>query len=242
MEFDFDDFYNEPCFDERFEEIKNNLRQTVKKEILDEVEKLKKENEELKVIKNNFDDEVNKVRREYNRKAWELECKYQEDLEKVKKAPLNELIELCSKTYYDFSKNFDYVPKCDKCNEDRKIVFIDPYNRKHSFDCVCNKIELKGLKIDEHRIDGISEVNFKNGELSMFCSFNWKTCGEDTPAYYLNGNYFNKDLVLSKFEERSFLKFLKDKRTNVWGIYFDNLEEAEKCKVYLEAHPELWNN
>ena len=52
-----EDFYNEgpSDFDIAIEEFKEGLRKTVKEEILNEMSRLKKENEELQEVKKNFD-------------------------------------------------------------------------------------------------------------------------------------------------------------------------------------------
>lgn len=47
MYYEFDDYFEPGEFDEKIEELKNELRESVKKEINDEIEKLRKENKEL---------------------------------------------------------------------------------------------------------------------------------------------------------------------------------------------------
>lgn len=49
------DYFEPGEFDEKIEELKNELRESVKKEINDEIEKLRKENKELQGIKRNFE-------------------------------------------------------------------------------------------------------------------------------------------------------------------------------------------
>ena len=47
MYYGFDDYFEPGEFDEKIEELKNELRESVKKEINDEIEKLRKENKEI---------------------------------------------------------------------------------------------------------------------------------------------------------------------------------------------------
>lgn len=50
-----ENFFEPGEFDEKIEELKNELRESVKKEINDGIEKLRKENKELQDIKKNFE-------------------------------------------------------------------------------------------------------------------------------------------------------------------------------------------
>ena len=66
----YDDFYNEPSeADIYIEELKDKIRTEVKEDIINELEKLRKENKELQDVKNN----INKLEKEYNQKKNELE-------------------------------------------------------------------------------------------------------------------------------------------------------------------------
>ena len=47
MYYGFDDYFEPGEFDEKIEELKNELRESVKKEINDEIQKLRKENKEI---------------------------------------------------------------------------------------------------------------------------------------------------------------------------------------------------
>lgn len=58
------DYFEPSEFDEKIEELKNELRESVKKEINDEIEKLRKENKELQGIKRNFES----VKKDFERK------------------------------------------------------------------------------------------------------------------------------------------------------------------------------
>ena len=63
------DYFEPGEFDEKIEELKNELRESVKKEINDEIEKLRKENKELQGIKRNFES----VKKDFERKKDECD-------------------------------------------------------------------------------------------------------------------------------------------------------------------------
>ena len=63
------DYFEPSEFDEKIEELKNELRESVKKEINDEIEKLRKENKELQGIKRNFES----VKKDFERKKDECD-------------------------------------------------------------------------------------------------------------------------------------------------------------------------
>lgn len=230
------DFYDEERFDEAFEEIKDNVRETVKKEILEEITRLRKENSELKAIKKDFDSKVNEFKWDYENKKRELERKYQEDVKALKKAPLKELIELCQQSYYIVTRNWNKPPKCDKCNDQRQLVMIDAYGREHTCRCVCDVSVISGLEIEEKYINGISQISYRNGELIMFCGFEWRSTEE---GGYIHGTYFDKDSIFYSYDEEKIKAKLND-RKHYTELYFINKEDAEKYLEYLKTRPELW--
>lgn len=64
---DDEDYFGPSEFDEKIEELKNELRESVKKEVKDELEKLREENKKLQGIKENFES----IKEDYERKKAE---------------------------------------------------------------------------------------------------------------------------------------------------------------------------
>ena len=62
MFYDEEQFFGGGEFDEEIEQLKETLKKSVRKEVLDELEKLRAENKELQGIKANFE----KIKRDYN--------------------------------------------------------------------------------------------------------------------------------------------------------------------------------
>jgi len=62
---DDEDYFGSSEFDAKIEELKNELRKSVKKEVKDELEKLREENKKLQGIKENFES----IKEDYNDSA-----------------------------------------------------------------------------------------------------------------------------------------------------------------------------
>ena len=121
-----EDFYNEgpSDFDIAIEEFKEGLRKTVKEEILNEMSRLKKENEELQEVKEN----CGKIKQDYEDKKKELEREKDNlnyTLSRKKFEELTTITGLSEHIYYiDYDSG--YGPKCDKCDDNREIHFKSP--------------------------------------------------------------------------------------------------------------------
>lgn len=135
-----EDFYNQgpSDFDIAIEEFKEQLRKIVKKEILDEMAHLKKENEKLQDVKKNFEE----IKQDYERKKKHFEDEEHNLTYTLARKKINELIELADlhQECYCIDTVYGYVPKCDKCDENRKIYFKSPSGRDCEEECpVCGK-------------------------------------------------------------------------------------------------------
>lgn len=142
-----DDFYYEPSeFEQQVESFKESLLNAVKEEIKEEMERLRKENAELQEIKKNFD----QIKADYREKEWVLENKMKEASQEAAKARLNELMKQFEVILY--RADWDYVtgPKCDRCNEHRKIEFTSPSGKAMTESCACaekTKVHKPGMMI-----------------------------------------------------------------------------------------------
>jgi len=136
----FEDFYNEgpSDFDIAIEEFKEGLRKTVRDEYVKEMTRLKKENEELQEVKKNWA----QIQMEYQFKEEKFNREKSEIERELARKKINELIELADlhQECYYIDTVYGYVPKCDKCDEKRKIYFKSPSGRNCEEECpVCGK-------------------------------------------------------------------------------------------------------
>ena len=128
-----EDYFELGEFDEKIEELKDALRNSVKQEIKDEVDRLRKENEELRDVKNNFE----KIKRDFERKKSECEREMQEAERKARRARISELMELYKITMWRVDWALQYKEKCDECNDERHIQVTLPSGKIVDDDCKC---------------------------------------------------------------------------------------------------------
>ena len=135
---DCEDYYEPSEFDEKVDEFKDYLRGSVKDEIKKELEDLKKENQSLQHIKENWD----KLEREQKQKLNELKDKLSACKADASRKRLDELFKETGMDVilYRVDWNSVYPPKCDKCDKDRLLHFVSPLGKPMAEECDCTKM------------------------------------------------------------------------------------------------------
>ena len=121
---DFDDYYEPSEFEQQVEEFKDSLRRSVKQETQELIERLRKENEELRSVRDNWE----KVKRSYEKKQRELQNEIYTCKQNASRMRLDQLFEECDMNvilYSPYSYSV-YTTKCDKCDDDRYIHYKSP--------------------------------------------------------------------------------------------------------------------
>lgn len=133
--FDWEDeeFYEESQYAEEVENLCEAIRRSVKKEILDEMNRLKTENEKLQGIKEHFDE----VKREYERKKAQCDMAIATAEANARRARLEEIIEDHRIIRWKVESRYGYGPKCNKCDKNRKIQIKLPSGRVVDDNCKC---------------------------------------------------------------------------------------------------------
>ena len=135
------DYYEEPYYepsiaDEIFAEYLNKMKNALTESTKYQIEKIKIENEELK--------EENKRLHE---KQHQVAVKERELLEKEKtlekefyRKKFSELLKPFTDNYEGYYANSTYkkVNKCEKCDDERKIIYTSLYGEEIKRDCLCN--------------------------------------------------------------------------------------------------------
>lgn len=150
------DYFEPGEFDEKIEELKNELRESVKKEINDEIEKLRKENKELQGIKRNFES----VKKDFERKKDECDRAIQAAEYKAKQARLKELMEHFKVTLWAVDLDYWYKKKCDKCDKYRRIQVTLPSGKVVDDECSC-RVSKKVYYPKENALYELCERNRK---------------------------------------------------------------------------------
>lgn len=222
----------------QFDELVENITSKAKKGFIDRLNKLEKENQELQEIKANYNGKLHQLEREYNDKKWELEKEYKEKERKLYHRPIDEIFPLVSKTYYYAETKDDYVPKCDKCNDDRMFVYVDPLNQVHEFPCSCNKKVFSGYETKEKQVKFIDEISIRNGKPFLWVTFNLRKFGESNDDCYISGTFFDKDKIISKDKLEDIMSKYKNQnelidRYKPTEYYFENKEDCELFISFL---------
>lgn len=214
--YDYEDYYEPSEFDEKIEEFKNCLRKSVKAETQELIKNLEKENKELCYIRDNWD----KVKQEYEDKVAELERETKHAENNAKRARFEELFEATGMSVILYKPVCEYVrkPKCDKCDDKRKIHFLSPSGKNMTKYCECatiyRKYNPKAYYLCEFRIN-----RDNNGyPLSMW----FKKCGDD--GYIYDGGFYYRYI----YNEESF-EYVKE--NHPYDAYF---RDEEKCQEYCD--------
>lgn len=134
----FDDFYdNSSEIEALTEEFKDSLLKSVKEEFLNEMDRLRKENAELKEFK------LKKA--EYDSQLRELKRSKELEIEQIRKeAEKKRLMDVLKDNFMETAYYSQYTwkykyDKCDKCDENRCIHFKSPSGRELSEPCSCSE-------------------------------------------------------------------------------------------------------
>jgi hypothetical protein len=131
----YEDFFNEGPSD--YELFMNDLKETLKKSIKDEfikeMDKLRAENKRLQDVKENFE----QIKLDYAHKEQELKAREQDmekNLARKKIMELATIADMKAQIYY-IDDDTAYLPKCDKCDENRLIHFKSPTGKDCTEPC-----------------------------------------------------------------------------------------------------------
>lgn len=162
-----DDFYNEPSeFETQVEEFKEGLARAIRSEFLEEMERLKEENRNLREIRENFE-----------RKKSECDRVMHEAEDKARRMRVEELMERYSIFLWRPKCKFLYGPKCDKCDKHREIEVVLPSGKTVEDECQCGKSMMKVMFPE--RMVRCELADRDRGIAAWYIA-----CGEDGDRYY----------------------------------------------------------
>lgn len=205
-----DEFYVEPSeFEMQVDELKQSLMNSVKEEYKAEMDRLRKENEELQSVKVRMDE----IKREHKKSLCELSEAKRDALNIVRREKLSKLLEcLYVRVYVPYSYR-EELPKCDKCNERRLIEFKSPSGKQMTEDCSCKAGDKK------YRVEEKVCVEFASNDGKV-------------SAWYKPSDYKDSDhMVSSDYMEKLYDEVPFEKIKNYWVAFFLN---KDKCQAYCD--------
>ena len=159
------DYFHEPTeFEQEVDSFKEALRGSVKKEIADELEKLratvKEQGEKLKNLA------ALEAAAKADKKAYEWKMGHAERfaMDKVKKEGIRKLLDVLAEPRYRIDTERRSQPKCNKCNEDRKLEYTTPRGRVAYEPCECAATTL--VWVVEEQL--VHEITKRYGELIVW--------------------------------------------------------------------------
>ena len=223
----FDNTSDEELFDDTSEferlmdDFKKSLLQSVKKQFLDEMERLRRENENLQKVKL----ELNKIKKEYEQKKWQLEIERGNLEQKIRRERIAELFRGVQVVMY--RADYEYVErqKCNKCDENRKIHFKTPLGRDMYELCECANKDIRYIPVQYIANSFEYRDSCNKDKLNIW----YKPYGKDGNSMILDeiGVIYNPRMDFSELNRyRTFFKTEKDCQA-----YCDWLNEKEKAEV-----------
>lgn len=136
-------------YDEKVEEFKQTLRETVRADIQKELKHLRASNAEMSDKLR----DLNKLTRE----AETAKLRYERELESAKKSAkadvmresAEELLRVLSAPAYRVTFEWNYGPQCDKCDGARKVHYQTPRGKPMTETCICFDSRVLHFKTEE---------------------------------------------------------------------------------------------
>lgn len=217
----YEDFYEPSEYDEMVEEFKNTLRESVKQEWKDRMAKLEAENKELQEVKKNF----KAIKDDYENAKRNCEAEKNRALVNAKreahKARLSELLGDTQVNYWKITTERIQKPKCDKCDNNRRIKYITPMGREATEYCSC--------------YDG--GTRYIPNQMTMYEIKLYNTYDEKASIWFIQ-KYKDDDLLVNSAEYLGNKVIIEDD-TNLDEISADNkynlyFKSEEKCQAYCD--------
>lgn len=213
---DYDDYYEPTLAEEIFEEAKTKLENALKKEFIEKIQEAEKVLEKQDEKETELRAKENKL----NRRERELESKFRDLENEFAKKKLGEFMAMLQKylgqTYYQVNHYGELKPKCDACNDKRKLDITLPDGSTKSIDCSCNKY-INSYRVEEKGMVGIY-IEKDGSQQKIWLKYN--DSGDDVSS--MNPTY----KLHEKFED------VKDKNSS-YKVFYTNKEEAQKHADYL---------
>lgn len=221
------DFFHEPTeFEQQVAEFKETLRVSVKQEITEEMAllsaKVKEQGEKLK----NLDALEAEAKAEKRTYEWKKGHAEREAEDKVRKEGLRKLLDVLAEPRYRIDTERRAQPKCDKCDEDRKLEYTTPRGRVAYESCECAATTLVWT-VEEQLVH---EITKRSGQLIVW--------------YASADRYWNRD-NLDTISSGTVLKSpagvsLKELMNEPREYGFANKEDALIVASALNKEPDPW--
>lgn len=178
------DYFHEPsAFDQEVDGFKEALRKAVKQEITDELNGLREENREQAEKLKNLDTLEAEARAEKNAYERKLSLATTEAKREVEKAGIRKLLDVLAEPRYRIDTERRPQPKCNKCNEERKLQYTTPRGRIAYEQCECASTTLIWIVQEQF----VHEISKRFGELIVWYDSTARYYNRDNPDSISSG-------------------------------------------------------
>lgn len=214
---DEDDYFEPSEFDEKIEELKNELKQSVKKKSTMRLRNCVRKTKKLQGIKENFES----VKKDYERKKAECDIAIQNAEYKAKHARLKELMEYFKIDLWSVTWSYQYKEKCNKCGKGRKIKVTLPSGRIVDDKCQCGISKI----VHYPREERLYRLSDEYRRLSAW--YELSSSAEDGDSFTYTTDV---KAVIDHNKE-----FKEIDRKNLRGIFFTTKEECQEFCNYING-------
>ena len=204
-------YYESSEFDEKCEELKDYLRDSVTKELKEKLETLQKENKHMKDIVDNYDAKVRELEAAKEKFKFDERNLRDKIRSEVRRERLSKLLEDFQTMLYQVLNIGVEQPKCDKCDANRMIEFFSPSGQRYTEKCQC----AKRLPHFEVRQSDCSEFKLMGDKI---CGWYSRRDLSNTEEYYHSSGEYVADKM---YDGRDFASI-----DNYHNVYF-----RDKAKV-----------
>lgn len=212
-----EEFYTESDYQEQIDALKVAIKNSVKSEILEEMNRLRAENERLQGIKEHFEE----VKRDYEKKKDECDRIARNAEYNAKKMRLADLMKDHKVIKWKVSWELVYGPKCDKCDSTREIEIKLPSGNIVKDSCGC-KTDSKRYYYPKRYI--LSEFTDRYGDRRITAHYSEESSYSEKDTYYELCTY----TVCDKYTEDRKKEAIESLSDEVRDILFNEEEECQK--------------
>lgn len=221
------EFFSDPSeYDEKIEGFKAALRASVRKEIMDELESLRAENAGYADIRKNWNERIREMQQmheraleEDRRTLWAKAQEHEEATRNAMKKRFFELLDTIALKAWAVDHETTKPPKCNKCDESRRLRFFSPTGRMMFECCTCDRF------INRYFVKEANVVEISTQRLRSTFPYGTYLVERKPSDYNSDGSLLVTDLC----DERKFDDIRMDTRYPV----FKKRELAEQYAAYM---------
>lgn len=222
------EFYESSQYADEIEALQSAIRSSIRKEVLEEMNRLQEENKKLQGIKEHFES----VKRDYERKKSECDRIIANAEYNARTARFSELMEDHKVIRWKVDWELAYGVKCDMCDASRHIKVALPSGRVVEDRCKCNT---KSRRLFFSAPCALYEISDRNGLKGWYKEC---TSSDGEKTYTISDRYFT---ICDANNKKVMEKLKRYEEEEIENVLYDSKEECQKiCDELNEkaGHPE----